>query len=56
MKNITYIIEILTDVQRGIYTQTIYYNDGSFEIKYVPKGKIIIPTIINIGLLTKDTP
>lgn len=47
MKYIIYIIEMLTDVYRGIYTQTIYYSDGTFETIKIPKGIIIIPSVIN---------
>lgn len=46
MKQIIYITEILTDVYGGIYTQTVYYNDGSIEEFKVPKGPIIIPNFI----------
>ena len=43
MKYPLYQTEILTDVRRGIYTQTTYYSDGSVEILRVPKGEILIP-------------
>lgn len=36
-------MEMLTDVARGIYTVTTWYNDGSTETRKVPKGPILIP-------------
>lgn len=41
-KQIILITEMLTDPYKGIYTQWIYYNDGTFETKLVPKGPILI--------------
>lgn len=41
MKKIFFIAEMLTDIKLGIYTQWIYYLDGSIEEKKIPKGKII---------------
>lgn len=35
--------EILTKPTLGIYTQTIWYNDGSIETIEIPKGPVIIP-------------
>jgi hypothetical protein len=43
MKLIVLITELLTDPMKGIYTQWIYYNDGTVEERKVPKGPIIMP-------------
>lgn len=34
--------ETLWDVFNGIYKVTTYYDDGTFEDAYIPKGDIII--------------
>lgn len=43
MKQVVYIMEMLTDVYKGVYTQWIYYSDGSTEVLSIPKGKLIVP-------------
>lgn len=45
MKQIVLVTEMLTDVFNGIYTQWTYYNDGTVEIKKLPKGPIILPKV-----------
>ena len=40
-RNIIYIAEMLTTPSKGIYTQWIYYDDGSMDTVEVPKGPIL---------------
>lgn len=46
MKHPILIGEILTNTRKGIYTQTIWYSDGSIEVAEVPKGPLLFPKII----------
>jgi hypothetical protein len=41
-----YQTEMLTNPRLGIYTITIYYNDGTVETHEVHKGPILIPMVI----------
>lgn len=41
IKQIILITEMLTDIRKGIYTQTIYYSNGEIEVRYIPKGPVI---------------
>ena len=47
-KQVVVVGEVLTDCSRGIYTQHIWYSDGSFETKEVPKGPLIRVPILDM--------
>lgn len=40
--------EMLTDPVRGIYTRIVYYDDGSTETLLIPKGAILMPTVLEL--------
>lgn len=46
-KTIVAIGEMLTNPYKGIYTQTIWYSDGTIETREVPKGPLIMPNFID---------
>lgn len=46
-KQIVMVGEMLTDIRMGIYTQWVWYSDGTMEVKKIPKGPVLmIPPII----------
>ncbi len=60
MKIPIYQTEILINARLGIYERVTYYNDGTNNCEFIPKGKIIIPknyfpewTFLEISLQTK---
>lgn len=45
-KQVIAVTEMLTNPSKGIYTQWIYYSDGSMDTVEIPKGPIISPIIL----------
>lgn len=45
VKTVVREIEFLSDPDRGVYTRTIYYSDGTKAHIKIPKGPVIIPPV-----------
>ena len=41
-KDIIFIGEMLTEPSKGVYTQWVYYDDGTMVTNKIPKGLVVV--------------